>query len=58
MYLSSLTAIKIIKQSVNPCELGLAGLCPMTAGKIPLKFNFDVDPSAKDAIPGIAYTFP
>ncbi|KAK5632254.1 hypothetical protein RRF57_007968 [Xylaria bambusicola] len=48
----------IIKQSVNPCDLGLAGLCPMTAGKIPLKFNFDVDPSAKDAIPSIAYTFP
>ncbi|KAI0479786.1 hypothetical protein F4859DRAFT_513287 [Xylaria cf. heliscus] len=49
---------QIIKQSVDPCKLGLAGLCPMTAGKIPLKFNFDVDPSAKDQIPGIAFTFP
>jgi len=48
----------IIEQSVNPCDVKLAGLCPMTAGKIPLKFNLDVDPSAKDQIPGIAYTFP
>ena len=49
---------QIIKQTVDPCDLGLAGLCPMTAGKIPLKFNFDVDPSATTAIPSIAYTFP
>ncbi|KAI0972409.1 hypothetical protein F4678DRAFT_59711 [Xylaria arbuscula] len=49
---------QIIKQTISPCDLGLAGLCPMTAGKIPLKFNFDVDPSAKSLIPGIAYTFP
>ncbi|KAI1274007.1 hypothetical protein F5Y07DRAFT_374740 [Xylaria sp. FL0933] len=49
---------QIIQQSINPCDLGLAGLCPMTAGKIPLKFNFDVDPSAKAQIPGIAFTFP
>ncbi|KAI1308341.1 hypothetical protein F5Y03DRAFT_97531 [Xylaria venustula] len=49
---------QIIKQTISPCDLGLAGLCPMTAGKIPLKFNFDVDPSAKSQIPGIAYTFP
>ncbi|RWA10816.1 hypothetical protein EKO27_g4289 [Xylaria grammica] len=49
---------QIIKQKVDPCDLGLGGLCPMTAGKIAQKFNFDVDASAKDQIPGIAYTFP
>jgi hypothetical protein len=49
---------QIIRQTVNPCNIGLAGLCPMTAGKIPLKFNLDVDPSAQSQIPGIAYTFP
>ncbi|KAI8624484.1 hypothetical protein F5Y19DRAFT_480656 [Xylariaceae sp. FL1651] len=49
---------QIIRQQVNPCDIGLAGLCPMTAGKIPLKFNLDVDPSAEALIPGIAFTFP
>ncbi|KAI0393288.1 hypothetical protein F5Y17DRAFT_315396 [Xylariaceae sp. FL0594] len=48
----------IIKQRVNPCDVKLAGLCPMTAGKIPLKFNLPVDPSAEKQIPSIAYTFP
>ncbi|KAI1810874.1 hypothetical protein GGS20DRAFT_150344 [Poronia punctata] len=48
----------IIEQSVDPCDVKLAGLCPMTAGKIPLKFNLDVAPSAKDQIPSIAYNFP
>ncbi|KAI0206088.1 hypothetical protein F4808DRAFT_191509 [Astrocystis sublimbata] len=49
---------QIIQQTINPCDIGLQGLCPMTAGKIPLKFNFDVDPSAKELVPGIAFTFP
>ncbi|KAI1389544.1 TRP-domain-containing protein [Hypoxylon trugodes] len=48
----------IIKTTVNPCEIGLAGLCPMTAGKIPLKFNLPVGDTAASQIPGIAYTFP
>ncbi|KUI74116.1 Flavin carrier protein 2 [Cytospora mali] len=49
---------QIIRQEVNPCKIGLAGLCPMTAGKIPLTFNLDVGQSASARIPGIAYTFP
>ncbi|KAI0134728.1 hypothetical protein BJ170DRAFT_213701 [Xylariales sp. AK1849] len=49
---------QIIRQTVNPCDAGLAGLCPMTAGKIPLNFNLPVGESAASQIPGIAYTFP
>ncbi|KAK0719667.1 hypothetical protein B0H67DRAFT_159862 [Lasiosphaeris hirsuta] len=49
---------QIIRTTVNPCEAGLAGLCPMTAGKIPLNFNLPVGPDAVKQIPGIAYTFP
>ncbi|KUI61344.1 Flavin carrier protein 2 [Cytospora mali] len=49
---------QIIRQEVNPCNIGLAGLCPMTAGKIPLTFNLDVGKEASAKIPGIAYTFP
>jgi len=49
---------QIIRQKVDPCDSGLAGLCPMTAGKIPLKFNFPVGPDAVKQIPQIAYAFP
>ncbi|KAI0019228.1 hypothetical protein F4780DRAFT_455252 [Xylariomycetidae sp. FL0641] len=49
---------EIIQKTVDPCEVGLAGLCPMTAGKIPLNFNLPVGDAAADQIPGIAYTFP
>lgn len=49
---------QIIRRQVNPCDIGLAGLCPMTAGKIPLTFNLDVGDEAAKQIPGIAYTFP
>ncbi|KAK3327807.1 hypothetical protein B0T19DRAFT_441751 [Cercophora scortea] len=49
---------EIIRKTVNPCDTGLAGLCPMTAGKIPLNFNLPVSPEALGQIPGIAYTFP
>ncbi|KAI1462800.1 TRP-domain-containing protein [Annulohypoxylon moriforme] len=48
----------IIQTKVDPCKVGLAGLCPMTAGKIPLKFNLPVGEEAASQIPGIAYTFP
>jgi len=49
---------EITRQKVNPCDAGLAGLCPMTAGKIPLNFNLPVGPDAVKQIPGIAYSFP
>ncbi|KAK0613483.1 hypothetical protein B0T14DRAFT_280692 [Immersiella caudata] len=49
---------EITRQKVNPCDAGLAGLCPMTAGKIPLNFNIPVSASAVKDVPGIAYTFP
>ncbi|KAI5859709.1 TRP-domain-containing protein [Durotheca rogersii] len=48
----------IIKTEIDPCKLGLAGLCPMTAGKIPLKFNLPVGDEAASQIPSIAYNFP
>jgi hypothetical protein len=49
---------EIIHTTVDPCNIGLAGLCPMTAGKIPLGFNFPVPASAASQIPSIAYDFP
>ncbi|KAI1865858.1 hypothetical protein JX265_004564 [Neoarthrinium moseri] len=49
---------QIIRTTVDPCKAGLAGLCPMTAGKIPLNFNLPVGADAASQIPGIAYNFP
>ncbi|KAK1751235.1 flavin carrier protein 2 [Echria macrotheca] len=49
---------QITRARVDPCDAGLAGLCPMTAGKIPLNFNLPVTADAVKQIPGIAYTFP
>ncbi|KAK0728562.1 hypothetical protein B0T26DRAFT_673073 [Lasiosphaeria miniovina] len=49
---------EFIRQKVDPCKVGLAGLCPMTAGKIPLNFNLPVSADAARQIPGIAYSFP
>ncbi|OTB09155.1 hypothetical protein M426DRAFT_51349 [Hypoxylon sp. CI-4A] len=49
---------QIISTTIDPCKIGLAGLCPMTAGKIPLKFNLPVGEEAASQIPGIAYNFP
>lgn len=49
---------QIIRSTVDPCDVGLAGLCPMTAGKLSLNFNLAVTADAVEQIPGIAYTFP
>ncbi|EGO61041.1 hypothetical protein NEUTE1DRAFT_120107 [Neurospora tetrasperma FGSC 2508] len=49
---------EIITAQVDPCSSGLLGLCPMTAGKIPLNFTLPVDKNAVAQIPSIAYNFP
>ncbi|KXX81787.1 Flavin carrier protein 2 [Madurella mycetomatis] len=49
---------EIIRTQVRPCDADLAGLCPMTAGKIPLNFNLNVGADAISQIPSIAYNFP
>jgi len=56
--LISAYGFQIIRTKVDPCDTGLAGLCPMTAGKIPLNFNLNIDPKALSQVPSIAYTFP
>jgi len=47
-----------LRKTVDPCDSGLAGLCPMVAGKIPLNFNLPVGVEAAKQIPGIAYSLP
>ncbi|KAL1903133.1 putative flavin carrier protein 3 [Sporothrix stenoceras] len=50
--------LQITRITVDPCDAGLAGLCPMTAGKLSMNFNLAVGSDASDIIPGIAYSFP
>ncbi|KAL7936979.1 hypothetical protein V8C35DRAFT_294360 [Trichoderma chlorosporum] len=47
-----------LRQTVDPCDIGLQGLCPMISGKIDFTFNLPVSASASSRIPGIAYQIP
>lgn len=47
-----------LRQTLDPCDLGLAGLCPMVSDKLSFGFNLPVSKSASDNIPGIAYQVP
>ncbi|KAH7148561.1 hypothetical protein EDB81DRAFT_466937 [Dactylonectria macrodidyma] len=49
---------QFLTAEVDPCDMGLAGLCPMVAGKIPFKFNLPIGDDALSNIPGIAYSVP
>lgn len=49
----------ILNQTVDPCEMNLAGFCPMKAGlPITLQTTFDVPSDVAKSIPGIAYSVP
>ncbi|CAK7235833.1 Putative flavin carrier protein 3 [Sporothrix bragantina] len=50
--------LTLTRRTVDPCDAGLAGLCPMTAGKLSMNFNLAVGSDASTLIPGIAYSFP
>jgi hypothetical protein len=43
---------------IKPCDIGLAGFCPMTSGNLGDPFSLTIPPSAASLIPGIAYSFP
>ncbi|KAJ6443264.1 calcium- spray protein [Purpureocillium lavendulum] len=49
---------QIIRRTLNPCDMDLAGLCPMVAGKNSFGFNLNVGEDAAKQIPGIAYNIP
>ena len=49
----------VLNQTIDPCESGLMGFCPLQAGPIPnIDTNFPVPSDLKKTIPGIAYTVP
>jgi hypothetical protein len=47
-----------INETLNPCDMNLAGMCPMATGQIDIQSNIQLDQSTVDAIPGIAYGVP
>ncbi|KAL1897983.1 putative flavin carrier protein 3 [Sporothrix stenoceras] len=50
---------EFLHRQVDPCQIGLPGLCPMVAAKTDSPpFNLPVNTGAESQIPGIAYTFP
>ncbi|KAK6583056.1 hypothetical protein PZA11_004132 [Diplocarpon coronariae] len=50
--------LSVIKQELNPCEMDLPGLCPMSTGQIDLQSNIGLSADTIKQIPGIAYGVP
>lgn len=46
------------KTTLNPCDEGLQGMCPMSAGQININSNVLLPASAIKEVPSIAYTVP
>ncbi|KAF4125732.1 Transient receptor potential (TRP) ion channel [Geosmithia morbida] len=49
---------QVIRQTINPCETELQGLCPMNTGNQDIEFPIPIPEDAASEIPGIAYTVP
>lgn len=50
--------LEIIRQTIDPCDIGLQGICPMQRGRLAIPpFNVEIG-GAIDQVPGIAYTIP
>lgn len=47
-----------VKRTINPCELNLSGLCPLSPGQINIESNIVIPSSIVSIIPGIAYSIP
>jgi len=50
--------LKAYTDTINPCDSGLEGMCPMSAGQINIDSNVDLPKQAVAQIPSIAYTVP
>ncbi|KAL1310482.1 hypothetical protein AAFC00_000772 [Neodothiora populina] len=50
--------LSVYKATLDPCEEGWEGLCPINEGQINLNSNLNLPASAVAVIPGIAYTVP
>ncbi|CZT02833.1 probable Calcium_related spray protein [Rhynchosporium agropyri] len=49
---------RFIKQTLDPCNMKLNGMCPMSTGQIDIKSNLVLDKDTINQIPGIAFGVP
>jgi hypothetical protein len=49
---------KILSETLDPCNMNLNGMCPMSTGQIDIQSNIVLDQSTVDQIPSIAYGVP
>ncbi|POS85692.1 putative flavin carrier protein 2 [Erysiphe pulchra] len=48
----------VVKRVLDPCEMGLPGMCPMSTGQIDILSNIQLEDNTINQIPGIAYGVP
>lgn len=48
----------ILTETLNPCNMNLNGLCPMSTGQIDIQSNLQIDDDTIARIPSIAYGVP
>ncbi|KAL2404944.1 Flavin carrier protein 1 [Exophiala dermatitidis] len=48
----------VVNMTLNPCDMGLTGFCPMQTGQINIETNFDVPAKYAKQLPGIAFAVP
>ncbi|KAH7399943.1 hypothetical protein BKA64DRAFT_469864 [Cadophora sp. MPI-SDFR-AT-0126] len=49
---------RFLKQTLDPCNMDLAGMCPMSTGQIDIQSNLVLEEDAVSKIPGIAFGVP
>ncbi|KAI1433723.1 hypothetical protein GGR50DRAFT_469280 [Xylaria sp. CBS 124048] len=50
--------ISLYRHTLDPCDLSLAGFCPMSSGNLNDPFSIGVPAGINSLLPGIAYSFP
>ncbi|KAI1002844.1 Flavin carrier protein 2 [Podosphaera aphanis] len=48
----------VVKRVLDPCDMGLPGMCPMSTGQIDILSNIQLEDDTINQIPGIAYGVP
>lgn len=48
----------VVRRVLDPCDMGLPGMCPMSTGQIDILSNIQLEDDTINQIPGIAYGVP
>lgn len=47
-----------MRETIDPCKIGLKGMCPMSAGKVKFEHTIVLDEEQLSQVPGITYSVP